>query len=281
MLVTPKEMYRNSITEKYAVGAFDATNHFLAECIIHAAEIEKQPVILMVPVFAFGSFNDAEFVRYLVRRCESAEVPIALHLDHATTYEQCMYAISKGFTSVMIDGSSLPLKDNIALTKSVVKSSHACSVMVEAEVGHVAGNEASSDGSVADESLYTQTPDALRFIDETQVDALAVAFGTVHGLYKGKPNLNFARLDDLRKNIGIPLVMHGGSGLSEDDFRNVVRHGINKINIFSEISLSSSKMLFQVLQKSQGNMHIQDAFLNIQDNVVSIIKNQIKLFNDR
>ncbi len=269
------------MANRCAVGGFDATNHFLTECIIKAAEDKKTPIILMIPVFAFGSFNDDEFVRYLVRRCESAKVPVALHLDHASTFEQCVRAISRGFTSVMIDGSSLPLRDNIELTSSVVKCAHACGVMVEAEIGHVAGDESSFGGSTANENLFTQTPDALNFIGRTNVDTLAVAFGTVHGLYKGKPKLDIARLDDLRNNIEIPLVMHGGSGLSEDNFKNVIRHGINKVNIFSEISLKCSKLLYQTLRQSEGNLHVEDAFRSIQNEVVAIIERYIEIFNYR
>ncbi len=279
MLVNTKEMYENSMSGKYAIGGFDATNHFLAECIIEAAEAKNSPILLMIPIFAFGRSNDNEFIHYLVRRCESARVPIALHLDHAATYEQCVNAISKGFTSVMIDGSALPFNENIELTKSVVKCAHACDVTVEAEIGHVAGDESKFGGSIADESLFTETPDAVNFIDATNVDSLAVAFGTVHGIYKGTPKLDYKRLDELRKNVNIPLVMHGGSGLSDEDFIKVAQHGINKINIFSEISLASSRLLYNNLTKVNGKIHIQNALDDIHDDIVSIVKKHIDLFS--
>ena len=280
MLVNTKEMYADSMAGGYAIGGFDATNHFLAECIINAAEAKNTPILLMVPGFAFGGPNDREFIRYLVQRCESAKIPIALHLDHAATYELCVYAISKGFTSVMIDGSSLPFQDNVELTKSVVKCAHACGVSVEAEIGHVGGDEGKLDGTTASENYYTQTPEALNFIEQTNTDSLAVAFGTVHGIYKGPPKLDFERLDDLRKNIRIPLVMHGGSGLSDYDFKKVIAHGINKINIFSEISLSSSRLLYKSLKKVDGNIHIQEALSETSDDIVLIIKKYIDLFHN-
>ena len=279
MLVNTKEIYKKSMSEGHAIGGFDATNHFLAECIIDAAEGKNAPIILMMPVFALGKSNDDEFINYLVERCKSAKVPVALQIDHAATYEQCVYAISKGFTSVMIDGSSLDFDDNIELTKSVVKVAHACNVTVEAEIGHVAGDESKFGGSVADENLYTKTADAIKFSNETNIDSLAVAFGTVHGIYKGSPNLDLKRLSDLNKNVKIPLVMHGGSGLSDEDFMNAVKHGINKINIFSEISLKSSKLLYENLKKTNGDIHIQNALESIHNDIVEIVEKHIDLFN--
>lgn len=279
MLVNTVKMYQNSLSGKFAIGGFDATNHFLAECIIEAAERVNVPIILMIPVFALGKSNDDEFIHYLVRRCESAKAPIALQLDHAATFQQCIYAISKGFTSVMIDGSSLSFNDNIKITKSVVEVAHACDVTVEAEIGHIAGDESKFEGSIADKNLYTKTADAVKFVNETNIDSLAIAFGTVHGIYKGSPHLDLERLSDIRKNISIPLVMHGGSGLSDNDFINAIKHGINKINIFSDISLTSSRLLYENLKKVNGNIHIQNAFDNITDDIVSIVQNHIELFS--
>ena len=243
-LVTMKQLLDVAKEKNYAVGAFDTMDRVTTEAILAAAEETKTPVIVMVvpPCVNPDMMPDAkEFMHYLVDRCSRSSVPVAVHLDHAPTYEDCMRGISLGCTSVMFDGSSLPLEENIAITKKVIEAAHACGVTVEAEIGHVAGHEGNMlDGNVADPSCYTSVDEAIRFYQETGVDCLAVAIGTVHGVYKGTPSIDYDRLDEIKKAIPIPIVLHGGSGLFDEDYLKLVEHGINKINFFTAMTLAGA-----------------------------------------
>ena len=252
MLVTLKEILSQSIENKYAVGAFDSVDPILTESIIAAAEEKGVPVILMFVESNFDIPSADRFFRDALSRCREASVPVCLHLDHGSSFEAVMKAIHYGCSSVMIDGSALPFEENVSLTKRVVEVSHACGVSVEAEIGHVAGGEGNTnDGNVADESAYTKIEDAVKFYEETGVDALAVAVGTVHGVYKGVPKLDFERLKRLREVIPVPLVMHGGSGLSADDFRESIRCGINKINFYTGMGIAGADAVHEYLNSVQ------------------------------
>ena len=234
-LVGLREVLRDSIKGKYAVGAFDATDHLFAESILLAAEETRTPVILMVGDFPAPVDYD-NFYPYLVDRISRTQVPVCLHFDHGASFEACALAVKRGCTSIMIDGSALPFEENVALTKKVVEMAHACNVEVEGEIGSVGRNE-SLEGENA-VSLYTEPEDAVEFARLTGVDALAVSIGTVHGVYKKAPKMDFERLAKIRSMIEIPLVMHGGSGLSVEDFHAAVSNGMNKINAFTNLSIA-------------------------------------------
>ncbi len=241
-LVTMSEVLKESIEGKYAVGAFDTIDKITTDAIISAAEKKGVPVILMVvPPCVDGPAAD-DFMSYCVDRCRKASIPVALHLDHAPTYEFIVKGIHHGCTSVMFDGSSLPYEENVRITKQVVELAHTCGVTVEAEIGHVAGHEGNMlDGNVADPSCYTTVEEALQFYKDTNVDCLAVAIGTVHGVYKGEPKLDLERLQAIRDELPIPVVIHGGSGLVEKDYKDMVAHGANKINFFTAMTLEGAK----------------------------------------
>lgn len=239
-LVTMKEILSEAQKQNYAVGAFDTLDTVTTEAILTAAEEKKLPVILMVVPPCVSGENDV-FMDYVVERCKKSSVPVAIHLDHAPSFEDCMRGIHCGCTSVMFDGSSLPFEENVKITKKVIEAAHACGVTVEAEIGHVAGHEGNMlDGNVADPSCYTTVEEAVRFYEETGVDCLAVAIGTVHGVYKGTPQIDYDRLDEIKKNLPIPIVLHGGSGLTDDDYRKLVAHGINKINFFTAMTVAGA-----------------------------------------
>lgn len=241
MLVTLKEILAETRENQYAVGAFDSFDPLNTEFIITAAEKKNVPVILMVCDYSFGGPSADWFFTHAIDRARRAAVPVCVHLDHGPSFEAVMKAIHYGCSSVMIDGSSLPYEENVALTKKVVEVAHACDVSVEAEIGHVAGHEGNTeDGNVADETAYTRLEDAVSFYEATGVDALAVAIGTVHGIYKGEPKLDFDRLDAIRNAIPVPLVMHGGSGLSAQNFKDAVAHGISKINFYTGMSVAGA-----------------------------------------
>ena len=200
-LVTLKEILRESIDKKYAVGAFDTFNPLMTEAILCAAEEEEKPVILMQIDHFFDERRDhGVYFRNIINMIEHMKTPVCLMLDHGESIENCMRAIHLGFSAVMFDGSMLPYEENVRETKALVRAAHACGVSVEAEIGHVGGleGEADPEGSVADGSGFTEPEMAERFAAETGVDALAVAFGTVHGKYRGEVNLDFARLAKIR-----------------------------------------------------------------------------------
>ncbi len=179
---------------------------------------------------------------YLVALAEEASVPVALMLDHGATLEQCVRAIRFGFTDVMFDGSALPLEENIAATRTVVRAAHAAGVGVEAELGHVGtGTEYQEMG--ARRVGFTDPCTVAPYVQETGVDVLAVAFGTAHGVYRGEPHLDLDLLRDLRACTDIPLAMHGGSGLSAEQFRGAIAAGVSKINVFTELGLTTGRRL--------------------------------------
>lgn len=249
-LVTIKEILDTAKEKNYAVGAFDTMDTITTEAILQAAEEKRTPVILMV-VPPSVSGENAVFMNYLTERCRKSSVPVALHLDHAPTFEDCMRGISCGCTSVMFDGSSLPFEENVAITKKVIEVAHACGVTVEAEIGHVAGHEGNMlDGNVADPSCYTTVEEAVKFYEETNVDCLAVAIGTVHGVYKGTPHIDYERLDEIKEKLPIPIVLHGGSGLTDEDYKKLVEHGINKINFFTAMSLAGAEAVKKFVQET-------------------------------
>lgn len=284
-LVTLKEILSESIEEKYAVGAFDTLDDNFTEAIISAAEEQGVRVILMIPDFFSDNRDERQLSFYfnrLLDRCQRATVPVCLHLDHGSSFEHCVRAIQGGCTSVMFDGSSLPMEENIAITKEIVKIAHSCGVSVEAEIGHVGSAEGGElKASEVDASAYTRPEDAKRFVEETGVDALAVAVGTVHGLYKGTPKIDTERLDQIREVVKIPLVLHGGSGLPESEFRAAIEHGINKVNFFTGISLTASKAMDEKLQEANGLIHYIELIDAAHEACKAAVKEQMRIFGTK
>lgn len=262
----------------YAVPGFDVLEKTSAEAVITAAEKTNSSVILMVPEAALPLINVDDHFRFLVNLAEKASVPVALELDHGTSYEMVVKAISYGFTSVMIDGSELSFEENVALTKKIVEVAHAAGVGVEAEIGHVAGGEGNmEEGSSVDTSLYTKPEDAKRFVEETNVDALAIAFGTVHGVYKGDPKLDLELLKEIKNIVNVPLVMHGGSGVSDEEFKKAVKAGINKVNFFTEISMLAVSSAVQHCQKKENKLHFVELVTVAKKSVESKVEHYINL----
>ena len=278
-LVTLKEILSEAVAKKYAVGAFDAAEHGFVEAIIKAAEEKVVPVILMLTEGFLGLVDLDNFMPYVLDRIRRSPVPVALHLDHGTSFEVCVKAIHYGFSSVMIDGSTLPYAENVALVKKVVEVAHLCGVSVEAELGHVGGGEGDlRTGSVVDKSSFTRPEEAVRFVQETNVDALAVAIGTVHGVYQGAPELDFELLKELRSALDLPLVLHGGTGLTEQDYRKVVAHGINKINYFTGMSLAAVAAVKQAIEDREGYLHYHDLVIAGLAKAKELVKKQIEVF---
>ena len=215
------------------MGMFDVHHSDMAEAVLEAAEERKAPVILaLAEVHAVQPGQLTAVGSMLVRAAERAGVPVAVHLDHAVSVETAVRAMELGFSSVMYDGSALSLEENLENTAKTVRLAGAFGASVEAELGHVGGEEGNSDGSGG--SVYTKPEDAAYFAEMTGADALAVSIGTVHGRYREKPNLNIPLLEEIHRRVSIPLVLHGGSGLSDQDFKDCIAGGISKINIYTE-----------------------------------------------
>lgn len=237
MLVTLKDILAKAEQGKYAVGLFNMLNLEMARGIIDAAEEEKSPVILGVaevhlPIIPFTYAKDI-----MTKIAREASVPVCLHFDHGTDFGKICEAMKAGFSSVMYDGSALDYEVNAANTKKITEIAHALGISVEAELGHVGEGSCEADFNCSD--MYTNPDDAVRFIAETDVDALAVAIGTAHGKYIKKPQLDLDRLAKLYAAVDRPLVLHGGSGLTDEDFRNTVRGGIRKVNICTELCVAA------------------------------------------
>ena len=234
MLVNGKEMLNKARDDGRVIYHFNINNLEWAKIILEKCNEMNTSVIIGVSEGAIRYMGGYRVVSSLVRSLIidlDINIDVCLHLDHGSSFESCKNAIDAGFTSVMIDASKLPLEDNIKETKKVVDYAHSKGVMVEAELGHVGGMEDDVKASI----LLADFDDCLRFVKETGIDSLAPAIGTVHGIYKGELNINYELIEKLRNNIDIPLVMHGGSGLSHDILKRAIRKGITKINVNSDI----------------------------------------------
>lgn len=220
-LVPMKQLLDKAEKNNYAVGAFNCNNMEIIQAIIAAAEAENSPVIVQASQGAIKYAGLEYIVALAAIAAQKTHIPVALHLDHGTSFEQVMQCIAKGFTAVMIDGSKLPLEENIALTNKVLEVARACGVSVEAELGKIGGTE--DDIYVSEkEALYTDPDEALAFVKATGVDALAIAIGTAHGQYKGEPKLDLPRLEKIKALIKIPIVLHGSSGVPDDAIRGLL-----------------------------------------------------------
>jgi 6-phospho-5-dehydro-2-deoxy-D-gluconate aldolase len=232
-LVSMKGILQRAKEEQYAVGHYNLNSLQWAIPILQAAEEERAPVILASSdrlVDRLGGFRTiAAVIRELVREM-SITVPVVLHLDHAQSADRCKRAMEAGYTSVMIDGSKYPIDENIAMTREVTEYARAYGVSVEAEVGIVGGSEDGMEGSIR----YADPGECLRMVKEAQIDALAAALGSVHGPYRGEPRLNFERMKEISERTDVPLVLHGGSGLPDDQIQRAIRLGHAKINVNTE-----------------------------------------------
>lgn len=289
MLVTLKELLEEAKKEKKAIGAFNATTLEAIQGIIQAAEETDCPVILQHaqshdPIIALEEIGP--ILLYYAKR---AKVPVAVHLDHGSSYERCIQAIRLGFTSVMYDASAKEFTDNIRETKEVVKAAHAAGVSVEAELGHVFTSRVGlSEGGSADEAddyenlenIYTDPQMAKQFVDETEVDCLAVAFGTTHGVYLKKPQLDLDRVARIRDTIKIPLVMHGGSGVSEADYRKAIENGICKINYYTYMNTAAGKASKKYWEDGDRPLFYDQMALSAKQAVKEDVKQAIRIFQN-
>lgn len=253
MLVTLNEVLRDAKKNRYAVGLFNTVNLEMAKGVLAAAEEVRAPVIIGTAevLLPYAELEDLSY--FLLPLAKKSSVPVVLHFDHGLTEVRVKQAISLGFSSVMYDCSTLDFSGNCHAVAELTAYAHSRGVTVEGELGHVGANDSCSEGEGQDDySLYTEPEDARRFAESTGVDALAVSIGTAHGTYKSKPRLDFERLAAIASLVEAPLVLHGGSGLSDEDFRRAIQNGIAKVNIFTDINTAQAKAAYDAYVPGTG-----------------------------
>ncbi len=273
MLISFKEILEDAYQNRYGVGSFNCLSLENAIGAIQAAEELRSPIILQLAEVQFPYSPIELMAPIFLELAENASVPVCVHLDHGQSLETCAKAISLGFNSVMIDSSSLPLEENIALTKRVVEMAKAFGVDVEAELGMV--GTIGVDAAYTDD-VYTNVEESARFIDETGVDALAIAIGNMHGKYVATPRLNIDRLKEIRQRNQLPLVLHGGSGTSVEDFKSCIHNGICKINVATAIQLGVTEKIRQYVSSPAANYI--DMKYKIVEASKEVVGNHINLF---
>lgn len=254
MLVTLREVLKDAQEKKYGVGLFNTVNLEMAKGVLAAAEELKSPVIIGTAEVLLPYASLEELAYFLVPMAKKASVPVVLHYDHGLTDKKIVEAMRLGFSSIMYDCSTDTYENNIARVAQMVKIADMFGASVEGELGHVGAN----DESAGDDSIYTEPEQARDFAQRTGVDALAVAIGTAHGAYKEKPRLDIGRLAEISRTVPVPLVLHGGSGLSDEDFKNCVANGISKINIFTDINCAAAKAAHDFYREGCGLTDIQN-----------------------
>lgn len=245
MFVSSLEMIKKAREGAYAVPAFNAENMEMVQAIIAAAESAKSPVMIQTTMPTVKYITEPLMAAMVKTVADAASVPVALHLDHCTSFDGVMRALRYGYTSVMIDGSKLPFEENVKITKAVVDAARPMGVTVEAELGTVGGKE---DNVQSSGIIYTDVDEAKKFADETGVDILAIAIGTAHGFYKGEPKLDFDRIAAIRDKIDAPLVLHGGSGVPTESVKKAISLGMSKVNFATELRAAMTSGVREVLK---------------------------------
>jgi fructose-bisphosphate aldolase, class II len=277
-LVSMKEMLIKAKAEGYAVGQFNLNNLEFTQAILQAAQEENSPVILGVSEGAaryMGGFKTiVKMVEALIEEYQ-VTVPVAIHLDHGSSFESCAKAIHAGFTSVMIDASHHPFEENIEITSKVVELAHFHGVSVEAELGTVGGQE---DDVVAEGVIYADPKECQELVQRTGIDTLAPALGSVHGPYKGEPNLGFKEMEEIGNATGLPLVLHGGTGIPTADIQKAISYGTAKINVNTENQIVSAKTVREVLA-AKPNEYDPRKFLGpARDAIKDTVKGKMREF---
>ena len=248
MLMNMKELLAVANENHFAVPAFNISDYNMFNGIMEASEEKDAPVIIAIHPDELIHIS-TEMVKGIVERIHNSSIPAVIHLDHGGTFDQVITAIRAGFTSVMIDASSQPYEGNVATCQKVCEAAHAVNVSVEGELGTI-GNTDSVETTAPDEILYTDPMQAKDFIEKTGIDCLAIAIGTCHGIYPKdmKPELRIDILDEIKKVVDVPLVLHGGSSNKDSEIAKSVEHGVNKINISSDIKAAYYEKMREVLQ---------------------------------
>ncbi|QFH69519.1 ketose 1,6-bisphosphate aldolase [Atlantibacter subterranea] len=263
----------------YALGAFNVLDSHFLRALFAAAKQERSPFIINIAEVHFKYVSLDSLVEAVKFEAARHDIPVVLNLDHGLHFESVVRALRLGFSSVMFDGSTLSYDENVRQTREVVKMCHAVGVSVEAELGAVGGDEGGALYGEADSAKFTDPAIAREFVDSTGIDALAVAIGNAHGKYKGEPKLDFDRLSAISQQTGIPLVLHGGSGISDADFRRAISLGIHKINFYTGMSQAA---LGAVEQRMADRKPMYDEFaellLGIEEAITDVVAEQMRTF---
>ena len=246
-LVTSKQLLLDAQKGRYAVPAFNVENMEMAIAVIKTAEEMKSPVIVQTTSSTVKYASLKTYQHMVKSLAEQVDIPVVMHLDHGNSFDLAVRAIKEGYTSVMIDGSHYDFKENIALTKRTVEVGKASGIPIEGELGKVGGKEDDVDGGSG--SKNTDPQEAAEFVSRTEVDSLAVAIGTAHGLYKGAPNINVERIKEIRKIVGVPLVLHGTTGVAGDIVQQCIKSGMCKVNYATELRIAYSNGVKEALKK--------------------------------
>lgn len=282
MLINLKEILKIAERDKAAIGMFNATGFDSLQAVIGAAEELERPVII-AHAEVHNVYNDISMVGpAMVAVAKATKVPVCVHLDHGTSLDMVYKALRLGFTSVMMDASALPYAENLALTKRITEAAHAMGVSVEAELGRLVTGEAGSGESMTNarpEDFYTRPDEAEAFCKETGVDALAIAFGTAHGFYTAQPKLDFDVVKNVREATGLPLVMHGGSGVSDEGFRAAIASGIRKINYYSYMSKAGYMAAKEIIASGKTS-YLHDVEYAAMQAMKEDVKKAISVFSN-
>lgn len=251
-LVTTEMMLKEAQKGHYAVGAFNVENMEMVMAVVEAAQEMRSPVIMQTTPSTVKYAGLDYFLANVKTAAERAEIPVAMHLDHGSSFGLAMQALRTGYTSIMIDGSHEGFEENIALTRAVVDACAPSGVPVEAELGKVGGKEDDLDGGEGDG--YTDPHMAQEFVERTKASSLAIAIGTAHGIYRGEPKLDQERLSEIRRLVSVPLVLHGASGVPDEAVREAIRRGICKVNYATELRIAYSDGVKEVLTADPGTI---------------------------
>jgi len=283
MLTTLKEVLSDAQKNRYAVPAFDCVEDVMVRTILETCERMRSPVVLMGLIGPDLDGNGWKYITALIKAvADFHDIPIVLGLDHANDLKTIEKGIELGFTSVMIDGSSLSFAENADITKTVVGMAHPKGISVEGELGFVGGSDLLATEHA--ESVLTEPDEVERFVAKTGVDALAVSIGTSHGVYRSLPNLNIEKLREIVQASSIPLVLHGGSGTPDDQIQNAVKNGICKLNIYADCRIAMTKGLVRsAMSSTRKDPPVQELFGPIKEELTKVVEEKIKLLyaNDR
>ena len=275
MLVNMNDILLPAKEGRYGIGFFNAVNVEMAKAVIETAEELHAPVIVGTAEVLLPAMSLENVADYLIPMAKRASVPVCVHYDHGLTFEKCMEALKLGFTSVMYDCSTADYETNVDKVAEMVKICHAMGVTVEGELGHVGDNEGT--GKLEKPSDYYTDPEvALDYVHRTGIDALAVAVGNAHGDYKFPPKLDFDRIESIAAKTGLPLVLHGGSGLADEDFRIAIKKGICKVNIFTDLDKAGKAGAEQGLK--EGAKTVMGLIPYEIDAMKAVVREKIRLF---
>lgn len=276
-LVSPVDLFQHAEEHSYALGAFNVVNLEFLNGILEAAEEVRSPVILNIAEVHFSYVNIEQIFPAIKHMADNACVPVVLNLDHGLSFETVVRALRCGFSAVMYDASKKPFEQNVEETRNVVRMAHSVGVSVEAELGQVGGAEGGKRAAKARREYFTDPELAERYVNETGVDALAISCGNVHGFYDGEPELDFDLIAEIKRRVDIPLVLHGGSGISDDDFRRAISLGMRKINFFTEMSKLATDRIRELLTSSE-DIFIPDLMKEAQATIRSVVKERMIVF---